>query len=114
MSTISADRWILLRATLIKQMPPTHEETSDREPALIVIDLQRAIDHPAWARHGGRNHPDAEQNIARLLAAWRRCALPIYHVRHDSREPQSAYRPGQDGNEFKPESQPLPGASIVA
>ena len=84
------------------------------QPALIVIDLQRAIDHPAWARHGGRNHPDAEQNIARLLAAWRRCTLPIYHVRHDSREPQSAYRPGQEGNEFKPEAQPLQGETIIA
>lgn len=90
------------------------DETSDMQPALIVIDVQKAIDHPAWARHGGRNHPDAEQNIVRLLAGWRRRGLPIYHVRHDSREPQSAYRPGQEGNEFKPEAQPLPGETIIA
>ena len=81
--------------------------------ALIIIDVQRAIDDPAWARHGPRNHPEAEHNIAQLLAHWRFHALPIYHVRHDSTEPQSAYRPNQSGNEFKPEAQPLPGEAIV-
>ena len=55
-------------------------------PALLIIDVQKAIDHPAWARHGGRNHPEAEWNIVRLLEAWRRNGLPVYHVRHDSRE----------------------------
>jgi len=83
-------------------------------PALVVIDVQKAIDHEGWARYGGRNNPDAERNIARLLARWRQDALPIYHVRHDSREPESAYRPGQPGNEFKAETQPLPGETIVA
>src|SRR6266702_349334 len=82
--------------------------------ALAIIDVQKAIDHPAWARHGGRNHPEAERNIARLLEAWRRNGLPVYHVRHDSREPESAYRPGQEGNEFKPEARPLAGETIVA
>ncbi|HEY2016670.1 MAG TPA: cysteine hydrolase family protein [Bryobacteraceae bacterium] len=83
-------------------------------PALVIIDVQQAIDHPSWSRHGGRNHPEAERNIARLLEAWRRAGLPVYHVRHDSREPASAYRPGQPGNDFKTEAQPLPGEAIVA
>ena len=59
--------------------------------ALIVIDVQKAIDHPSW---GARNNPEAEQNIAALLGAWRTSGRPIYHVRHDSREPASYYRPG--------------------
>jgi len=84
------------------------------EPALVIIDMQKAIDHESWARYGKRNNPEAERNIARLLARWRKDALPIYHVRHDSREPESAYRPGQPGNEFKAEAQPLPGETIVA
>jgi hypothetical protein len=33
---------------------------------LIVIDQQKAKRHPRW---GPRNNPDAEANIARLLAA---------------------------------------------
>ena len=76
-------------------------------PTLIVIDVQKAIDDARWARYGPRNNPDAERNIARLLEAWRGLRLPIYHVRHDSLEPGSAYRPGQPGNEFKIEAAPL-------
>jgi nicotinamidase-related amidase len=79
--------------------------------ALIVIDVQRAIDHPSW---GERNNPGAEANIAALLSAWRATERPIYHVRHDSTEPNSTYRPGQPLHEFKPEAQPLAGETVIA
>ena len=79
--------------------------------ALILIDLQRAIDHPSW---GERNNPGAEHNATALLEAWRRTNRPDYHVRHDSTEPDSHYRPGQPGNEFKPEVQPVPGETVIA
>jgi nicotinamidase-related amidase len=82
-------------------------------PALVIIDVQKAIDHPSWARYGPRNHPEAEARMARLLGEWRRRELPIYHVRHDSREAGSHYRPGQAGHEFKPEVQPLPGERVI-
>ena len=78
--------------------------------ALIVIDVQRAIDHASW---GVRNHPQAEVNIATLLARWRATRRPIYHIRHDSREHGSHYRPGQPGHDFKPEAAPLPGETIL-
>lgn len=81
-----------------------------RDAALIVIDLQKAIDHPSW---GQRNNPDAERNVAALLSAWRASQRPIYHVRHDSTEPQSHYRPGQPGHDFKPEAQPLLGEIVI-
>jgi len=84
------------------------------QPALLIIDVQKAIDHAQWEQHGTRNNPSAEANIARLLEAWRSKSWPIYHVRHDSREPNSTYRPGQPGNEFKPEAQPAPGEPIIA
>jgi nicotinamidase-related amidase len=77
---------------------------------LIVIDMQRAIDHPSW---GPRNNLDAERNVAALLQAWRASQRPIYHIRHDSTEPASHYRPGQPGNEFKPEAEPLPGETVI-
>jgi nicotinamidase-related amidase len=79
--------------------------------ALIVIDLQKAIDHPSW---GERNNHDAEKNVAALLHAWRVSKRPIYHIRHDSTDPASHYRPGQAGNEFKPECKPLDGESVIA
>jgi nicotinamidase-related amidase len=79
--------------------------------ALIVIDLQKAIDHPSW---GERNNHDAEKNVAALLRFWRASKRPIYHIRHDSTDPASHYRPGQAGNEFKPECKPLDGESVIA
>jgi nicotinamidase-related amidase len=79
--------------------------------ALIVIDVQKAIDHPSW---GERNNLHAEKNMAALLRVWRDTGRPIYHIRHDSVEPESHYRPGQPGNEFKPEVQPLPGETVIA
>ncbi len=79
--------------------------------ALLIIDMQKAIDHPSWGR---RNNPGAEQNIARLLAHGRAAGMPIYHIRHDSTEPNSTYRPGQLGHDFKEEARPLPGETIIA
>ncbi|HEY2842828.1 MAG TPA: cysteine hydrolase family protein [Bryobacteraceae bacterium] len=81
-----------------------------RDAVLVVIDLQRAIDHPSWGR---RNNPYAEKNVAALLTAWRSSGRPVYHVRHDSIEPQSHYRAGQPGNDFKPEARPLPGEIVI-
>ncbi|HVN03992.1 MAG TPA: cysteine hydrolase family protein [Bryobacteraceae bacterium] len=79
--------------------------------ALLIVDLQKAIDHPSW---GLRNNPDAEKNVAKLLDGWRTSERPIYHVRHDSVEPGSPYRPGQPGHEFKPEAQPADGEAVIA
>jgi nicotinamidase-related amidase len=82
-----------------------------RDATLVVIDMQKAIDHPSW---GERNNPDAEKNVAALLQEWRASQRPIYHVRHDSTEPESHYRPGQAGNEFKTECAPLTGEIVIA
>lgn len=82
-----------------------------RDAALILIDLQKAIDHPSW---GERNNRDAEKNVAALLRAWRVTKRPIYHIRHDSTDPASHYRPGQAGNEFKPGCEPLDGECVIA
>jgi nicotinamidase-related amidase/GrpB-like predicted nucleotidyltransferase (UPF0157 family) len=81
--------------------------------ALILIDLQQAIDDPSWSREGPRNNRNAELAAARLLDAWRDHAAPVFYVRHDSVEPQSTYRPGQPGNDFKPGFEPRPGEFVV-
>lgn len=82
--------------------------------ALILIDLQLAIDDPRWSQHGPRNNPNAEAVAASLLERWRQLDWPIFHVRHDSTEPDSPYRPGSPGHPFKPEVAPLPGEMIIA
>ncbi len=81
--------------------------------ALLIVDLQAAIDDPSWASAGPRNNPEAERNIARLLAHWRGRGMPVIHVRHESREPGSTYRPGQPGFEFKPATAPRRGETVV-
>ena len=81
---------------------------STQQPALIVIDAQRGFDDPVWG--AACNNPQAEGNIARLLAAWRQDRRPIHHVQHMSRNPGSPLRPGQEGNEFKPAAAPSPAS----
>lgn len=81
---------------------------------LLLIDLQRAIDDPAWAEAGPRNNPGAETVVAQLLARWREAGAPVVHVRHDSSFPTSPYRPGQAGNDFLPFAAPAPGETVLA
>jgi nicotinamidase-related amidase len=77
---------------------------------LLLIDLQRAIDDPSW---GVRNNPQAEQNVARLLSQWRVKGMPVIHVRHVSRDPNSTYRDGQPGVVFKDEALPAGNEPVV-
>jgi nicotinamidase-related amidase len=48
------------------------------------------------------------------LAHWRARRWPIIHIRHDSTDPKSHYRPGQTGNAFKPAAAPLPDEPVMA
>lgn len=73
--------------------------------ALIVIDVQNGFDHPGW---GKRNNPGAEQQIAALLAAWRKNKCPIYHVQHASTSPDGFFQEGQHSFEHKELARPLP------
>lgn len=80
------------------------------DAVLIIIDVQKAIDHPSW---GQRNNPEAEANIERLLGKWRSTQRPIVHVRHMSTEPDSPYRPGQEGCDFKNGVFPRKGEKVI-
>lgn len=66
--------------------------------ALILIDVQVGLDDP---KLGERNNPDAESNMARLLADWREHDRPIFHIQHMSIEPNSPLRPELAGNAIK-------------
>jgi nicotinamidase-related amidase len=66
--------------------------------ALIVVDVQVGFDDSAW---GPRDNPDAEANIARLIASWRRTDRPLILVRHDSVTPGSPLLGGTPGNELR-------------
>lgn len=79
-------------------------------PALIIIDMQKAMANPAAGR---RNNPDAERNMACLLQAWRAAGAVVVHVRHMSRSPDSLFWPGQSGAEFQQAFVPLASEHVV-
>ncbi len=73
--------------------------------AVIPIDLQAGfVDEAHWG--GERNNPDLEGNVTALLAAARTHRIPIFHVKHNSTEPESPLRPEHSGNAFMPEAEP--------
>ena len=77
--------------------------------ALLIIDVQQGFSAPSW---GPRNNPEAENNIALLLAAWRETGRPVIHVHHDSSMPSGTFVPGTPGNLPKPEAAPIEGESV--
>jgi nicotinamidase-related amidase len=84
-------------------------ESSDGPLALLIIDVQKGL---ALERLGERNNPQAESNMASLLAAWRANRQPVIHIRHCSTEADSPLRPGLPGNAFKDEVLPLAGEAV--
>lgn len=80
-----------------------------RAAVLLLIDVQQAFLDP---RYGVRNNPQAEMNIARLLAFWRQTGRPVLHVCHDSVEQHSMLRPDSPGNAFQELAIPLPGERV--
>lgn len=90
--------------------PTSSEGRLAADAALVIVDLQKAFDDP---RYRPRNNPEAEANIARLLAAWRETGRPVIHVQHLSREADSPYRPGQPGCDFKDEVRPQAGELVI-
>lgn len=76
--------------------------------ALIIIDVQKGFAEPVW---GERNNPQAEDNISKLLEAWREHGRPVFHVQHMSLSPSSPLHPAHPGNAIKDALLPLAGNS---
>lgn len=75
-----------------------------QDTALLIIDVQKGFDDPKW---GKRNNLSAEENIAKLLHAWRRRKRPIFHIKNDSTEANSPLRPNLPGNAIKENVKPI-------
>jgi nicotinamidase-related amidase len=85
----------------------------DKLPAnavLLLIDVQKGFDEPVW---GQRNNPGAEENMARLLAAWRASNRPIIFVKHLSKYPDSPLNKDNPGCAIKEIVKPRAGELIV-
>ena len=81
------------------------------DAALLVIDVQDEFVHRA-ERDVPRSMPQAEGNIARLLAAFRRAGGKICHVHHHSHEEASPFRAGLPGAQVQDFVAPLDGEAV--
>lgn len=79
----------------------------DARTVLLPIDVQQAFDLSA------SSNPAMEANGLRLLAAWRGAGLPLLHVRHDSVEPGSPFRPDRPGNALREGFEPRGDEPLV-
>ncbi len=81
-------------------MSETAQQLINRlKTALIIVDVQTGFADTTW--WGPRNNPDAEANIAALLAQWQSTSQPVVFIRHDSTTAGSPLSPGQPGNDFQ-------------
>ena len=80
------------------------------QTALIIIDMQKGM---LGSTLPPRNNLQAEDNIARLHAAWRASKQPVVSVRHVSRAATSVFAPGQSGVEFQDRFLPLTHEHVV-
>lgn len=78
--------------------------------ALLVVDVQEAFEDEIW---GERNNPDAEKNIERLLAFWRKQGGRVIHIQHLSDNPDSLFHPRNKGFAIKEEAKPLEGETVI-
>lgn len=79
--------------------------------ALLVIDCQMEFARRTAAGIP-RSNPDAETNIAGVIAIFRAKCLPVLHVHHDDPNPKSGFRLGTPGGEPMPCAQALVGEPI--
>lgn len=79
-------------------MPKFNDNT-----ALILVDVQQGFADESTQDYfgGNRNNPQAEDNMRQILSLWREQKRPIFHIKHNSLEPQSPLREGQAGNEIQ-------------
>lgn len=85
-------------------------EKKDQNTALIIIDVQKGFDEPVW---GERNNPQAEDNIGKLLEAWRKHRRPVFHIQHMSLSSTSPLNPNHPGNAIKDMLQPRAGEPLI-
>lgn len=79
-------------------------------PALLILDVQKGFDDPFW---GQRNNPEAELNMAKLLAEWRKRRGTVLYSKHLSLQPNSPlYHRNPEGTQFKDSIQPASGEKI--
>ncbi|WP_190810101.1 cysteine hydrolase family protein [Flagellimonas sp. S3867] len=80
--------------------------------ALVLIDIQLGLQETHF--YGSeRNNPNAEINAGKILSSCRNRNLSVFHVQHNSSNPQSPLFPAKKGNGFHPVVTPINGEPII-
>ena len=80
--------------------------------ALVVVDVQKAFEE--WDAAGlSRNNPDAVERIGDLLADFRAKGAPVFHIRHASTLPDSAFRLERPGHQVMEVAREEPGEPVM-
>ena len=80
--------------------------------ALLVIDVQMALaDEDAAGTP--RSCPEAETNIAALLAAFRAAGEPVVHIHHHGTDLSDPFHPSATGAAVQPVAAPREGEPVV-
>lgn len=80
--------------------------------ALLVIDVQMALAEED-AAGAERSCPQAEDNIAALLEAFRSAGQTVVHIHHHGTDPDDPFHPDAPGSEVQPVAAPAPGEPVV-
>ena len=84
----------------------------NKNPALVLIDIQKGFaDEDHWG--GNRNNKSAEKNAQQLLWKWRSLKLPVFHIRHSSKNPNSKLHESSFGFGIKEEVKPFIGETVI-
>jgi nicotinamidase-related amidase len=87
-------------------------EQQQSKTALVLVDVQKAF--LEWEADGKRrNNPEAVANIATLLSAFRRDHRPVFHIRHASRQADSALHPEKSGYVVIDEAREIDGEPVI-
>jgi len=68
--------------------------------ALLLIDIQEGLDEPGFYGEE-RNNLHAEENCEKALKLFRLKKWPIFHIKHNSTNPDSPLFLGKSGNNIK-------------
>jgi len=83
-----------------------------KKPALLLIDMQIGFDNEAyWG--GNRNNKDAEEKAKKILDKWRALNLPVFHIIHNSQDPNSLLHESHPGFEMKEALKPIDDEPLI-
>ncbi len=84
----------------------------EQNAALILIDLQKGFEEGKYLDQN-RNNKDAVKKAGIILNKWREKNLPIFHVIHSSKDPDSRFHESHSGFEIKDEVKPVKGEIVI-